>query len=783
MLKDGAPLEGIPIEFVVTGANPRTEIVLTDASGEAVLSYVGTNPGADTVTARTAPPVRRSGSSTLPSFPDGTVEVDQPPGVLKNDVLIAVVDVLGGSGVVCTPAEAWTLVRRINNGTDLAKIVYRRLAGSSEPAFYTFGFDSNRVAAITISAYGGADPDDYLDAEAGATTASGTNHAHPEISTTAANATLVANYAITSLNLVNSWTPPDGMNEIGDGGTARIIPGTTPPGTQNMFIGLADEFRPPGPSGIKTAVSTATGAGCVHLLALSALPELEAVAAVEWGLLGGGGGLRKVQSAEPVHMVLSERGVARWPVVSGFEALDAYNGGWKGAKGKISRSEFDAYPNVYSAGAEWFVFDRQYGTLLYRSELSEPVPSAGSVDLAGRGPGAVLDGAAPRLLFSAHGGSEWADGGAEPFEYGATKKIALSTGPNGVVWKIDEGRVFAGGEESRAVFYAEGFDGLSALAYRLRKDAHHGNLELVLRGRNVGEAGDYQAAATTIATWSLGVAGLADGADVDQQIAGGDYDLFELSLRTTGPFTAGDDIEVAARRLKVGGISEDYETTADDVFAEAFARIGCDVIRIEPNGTPVHPVDHRDGTYAGLLDSIALRIDYLYRVYWEGGKLVGEAGSWGSRRYTVLDPEIPRDIIPLQRFDRVTVLFTYPNGAPGRVRIRSEGLRLPVPKDAPPIRITGKPMDDEGAELVGATLADRLVTRRWSGSGQALEVVDDVGARVHANIIRAGDLLYYAAEAAEVRIGEVSLGAGPPSFRFTEGLPFLDRLSARLGIS
>lgn len=533
------------------------------------------------------------------------------------------------------------------------------------------------------------------------------------------------------------------------------------------------------------AFSYAGSAAGEDEITATAAGGLSDTATATWsaGIVGGGGGLRNVLSGEPVHMVISERGVARWPIVDGFEASDSYAGGWKAAKGKISRAEFDAYPNVYAAGATWYVFDRQYGTLLYRSELSEPVESGGSVDIAGRGPGAALDENAPRLLFSANGGDEWADGGAEPFEYANSKKIGLDVGERGIVWTIDKDRTFVGGEVCRAVFYAEGFDGLSSLAYRVRKDAHHGNLELVLSGRNVREAGDYQAPATELAVWSLGGLGVADGADLEHLVSGGEYDLFELALRTTGPFTAGDDIEISARRLGVGGVSEDRETTADDVFAEVFDRIGCDVIRIEPNGTPVHPIDHKDGSYASLLDSIAQRIDYLYRVYWEGGKLVGEAGTWGSNRYSVLDPEIPRDLIPLQRFDRVTVVFTYPNGAPGRVRVRSDGVRLPVPKDAPTIRITGKPMDDEAAELTAGILADRLVTRRWSGSGQALQVVDETGSAVHANIIRAGDVLYYPDEAAEVRVGEVSLGEGPPSLRFTEGLPFLDRLAVTVGTS
>ncbi len=47
----GAGFPGVPLTFVVTGANPRTAVVTTDAQGRAVFTYNGATAGTDTITA------------------------------------------------------------------------------------------------------------------------------------------------------------------------------------------------------------------------------------------------------------------------------------------------------------------------------------------------------------------------------------------------------------------------------------------------------------------------------------------------------------------------------------------------------------------------------------------------------------------------------------------------------------------------------------------------------------------------------------------------------------
>jgi hypothetical protein len=49
--QNGNPLDGVRVDFTVTGANPQTGFAYTDASGDAVFTYTGNNVGTDTITA------------------------------------------------------------------------------------------------------------------------------------------------------------------------------------------------------------------------------------------------------------------------------------------------------------------------------------------------------------------------------------------------------------------------------------------------------------------------------------------------------------------------------------------------------------------------------------------------------------------------------------------------------------------------------------------------------------------------------------------------------------
>src|SRR5690606_37295469 len=143
-----------------------------------------------------------------------TLTVSVPSGVVENDVLIAAISVRPASASI-TPPSGWTLVRRVDqtSGQPSALAVYRRVAGSSEPSSYDWGFSGASYAAGGIQAFFNVDTANPIDVENGQATAYSLRHATPSIPTTVANAVLVTAH---SFPTSTTWTPPSGMTEAFD---------------------------------------------------------------------------------------------------------------------------------------------------------------------------------------------------------------------------------------------------------------------------------------------------------------------------------------------------------------------------------------------------------------------------------------------------------------------------------------------------------------------------------------------------------------------------------------
>lgn len=186
-----------------------------------------------------------------------SVTLSVPPGVQAGDVLVAAIhsDV---QGVVITPPAGWTLKREFPSPDDHRLAVFHRVAGSSEPADYTWTFSAGGASHTGIlSAYRGVNTGVIWNADAlMARTASGTNHSTPSILTTLPNALLIA---VLGLSRGNSavFTPPAGMSERGDIGTSW------------SSLTLADGPQAAaGNSGAKTFTANQPGPGITWLGAL-----------------------------------------------------------------------------------------------------------------------------------------------------------------------------------------------------------------------------------------------------------------------------------------------------------------------------------------------------------------------------------------------------------------------------------------------------------------------------------------------------------------------------------
>jgi len=179
---------------------------------------------ASTAWAIVAAPIRqaqisfRSASSNAAA--SGSLAINKPTGTVQGDVMFASIAIRPETGTITAPS-GWTLVRRVNNtnSNENTLATYYKVAGTGEPASYTWSFSTSSGAAGGITTFTGVDTSDPIDVENGQNTANGTTHASPSITTTIANTMLVTAHAFSSST---TWSSPAGMTEAYEDASASV---------------------------------------------------------------------------------------------------------------------------------------------------------------------------------------------------------------------------------------------------------------------------------------------------------------------------------------------------------------------------------------------------------------------------------------------------------------------------------------------------------------------------------------------------------------------------------
>jgi uncharacterized protein YbdZ (MbtH family) len=210
-----------------------------------------------------------------------TLTITTPVGTTSGDVMVAHVIVQTAGNAIAAPA-GWNIVLRQDSSSAIATATYVKVAGSSEPASYTWSFGTAGQASGGIASYIGVDTTTPVDASHAQYNSSTSNVDNSGVTTTAANDMLV--YAVgivapTTVNVPtgfteewrtasNSATTSEMSQELfASVGATGIIHGTLTSTNSNitMLIALkpAGTVPPPPPSGIslRAATSGNNGAG------------------------------------------------------------------------------------------------------------------------------------------------------------------------------------------------------------------------------------------------------------------------------------------------------------------------------------------------------------------------------------------------------------------------------------------------------------------------------------------------------------------------------------------
>ena len=171
-----------------TGLNRKGwELRLTIDDSELPLPYV-----IDPAVTHRATTVSNNGAAGA-----ANITLTYPAGVAANDLLIATIAVRGG--VAVTTPGGWAAGRSSQNGANVRLVTFYKVATASEPASQSFALASTQQAVGAISAYYGIKASlgnaNILDVMSTANTGNSATASANTITTTTANALLVASFA------------------------------------------------------------------------------------------------------------------------------------------------------------------------------------------------------------------------------------------------------------------------------------------------------------------------------------------------------------------------------------------------------------------------------------------------------------------------------------------------------------------------------------------------------------------------------------------------------------
>lgn len=140
---------------------------------------------------------------------DSALTIGLPAGTSSGDVLVAHVTVQSAGNAIVAPA-GWSLVLRQDSSSSISTATYVKVAGSSEPASYSWNFGKAGQASGGIASYIGVDTTTPVDASHAQYNASSSNVNNSGVTTTTANDMLVYAVGIVVPTVVNV---PSGFTE------------------------------------------------------------------------------------------------------------------------------------------------------------------------------------------------------------------------------------------------------------------------------------------------------------------------------------------------------------------------------------------------------------------------------------------------------------------------------------------------------------------------------------------------------------------------------------------
>ncbi len=219
---------------------------------------------------------RTPGTIATTSTTVTSIAVPKPAGTVSGDFLLADISERGTPTI--TPPSGWTLLNSTASGTTVTDAVYYKVAGSSEPASYTFSFSTATSATGAIMGYVGVDTTNPIDTSGVVTDTNVTSHTAPAVTTTSPDDMLLVilasdgNSTVTKdAQTTQQWflKSAAASNNVESDGADQVVTKTGSTGTRSVTTATAQssvvrsialKSRPVAPIAFRDVATATTGA-------------------------------------------------------------------------------------------------------------------------------------------------------------------------------------------------------------------------------------------------------------------------------------------------------------------------------------------------------------------------------------------------------------------------------------------------------------------------------------------------------------------------------------------
>ncbi len=472
--------------------------------------------------------------------------------------------------------------------------------------------------------------------------------------------------------------------------------------------------------------------------------------------------------------------VERVSYVDTFQSSAQAPGGFIDASGRLTETELESYPNIFTYGTTWRVEDVNDGNrTIWAGALTDLQQSKGVITLKGEGWGRKADKLFKRFFWQTRDEAQLTLGDSDPFDYDQDPQIEMHIRGKAVLIKVTKKAVFKkkAGVPSRwassVVFWAFDSDGITRVAGEIEHldgpDAEY-YLEIC---KGTGPSGSL----TVQETISLGASG-----SFDVPITGS-HDLVVFRACRDDETKNARGFRTKLKKIRINGLAVGDKYPTYKMVRDVCNEIGGDVTGIQVNTTNGLPMDIEDSPGGEVLDELAIFDDRIWLALDDGDGIAWKYRKWGdegNRVWVLTRPQFPVNLIPVERFNEAIVPFRYPGGMKSFLRVRAEGavapfnaIRIELDDPLPPERI---------ARAFGKNIIEYLAEPRFAGEAIFTEVEDKnaPGVPVAGTRVRPGDkieLQNYGG--VTLRVAEVYLSDSKVRVRFADSHPLLERLLAR----